>query len=432
MTQTAKTEQASPDTATDRYMVVSSDCHAGASIQGYKPYLDSRWHEEFDGWATAFHDGWADREVGGDDSLKVGVASLAEEVNWDSARRLRQLENDGIVGEVLFPNTAPPFFPSGAISALAPQTRSDYEHRWAGLQAHNRWLVDFCADAPGRRAGVAQIFLNDVDDAVAEIEWVAGSGLTGGILLPIVDPGSGLEPLHSRTYDRIFAACADAGLPVNHHAGVPGDPDSTDSAGWAVAMSEIPFFAGRGLWHLIFGGVFDRHPDLRFILTEQFIGWIPGKLMELDGFVASGKISGSVAERFCAEALHGMQLLPSEYFARNCYAGASFMLPYEAQLRHAVGVDRIMWGADYPHAEGTYPYSKEALRATFADVPEDECRLMLGETAARLYGLDLDVLRAAADRVGPTVGEVARPLAGDGPAFPSESACFTFAGSGSW
>jgi predicted TIM-barrel fold metal-dependent hydrolase len=416
----------------ERYMVVSSDCHGGGSVQGYKPYLDKAWHEEFDAWAAVFHDGWVDREHGDENSLKVGAASLAEEVNWDSARRLRQLENDGIVGEVIFPNTAPPFFPAGAISAPSPETRDEYERRWAGLRAHNRWLVDFCADAPGRRAGVAQIFLNDIDDAVAEIEWVARSGLTGGILLPIVDPRSSIEPLHSRRYDPIFAACADAGIPVNHHANVAGAPDGKDSAGWAVAMCETPFWAGRGLWHLIFGGVFDRYPTLKFVLTEQFVGWIPQKLMELDGFVASGKIPGSVAERFCSEALNSMQLLPSEYFARNCYAGASFMLPMEAQMRHSIGVERIMWGADYPHAEGTYPYSKEALRACFADVPEDECRLMLGETAARLYGLDGEVLRAAADRVGPTLEDVARPLAGDGPAFPSESACFTFAGSGSW
>jgi predicted TIM-barrel fold metal-dependent hydrolase len=420
-------------TDSERYIVVSSDCHAGGAIHDYKPYLERRWHDEFEAWAAAFHDGWADRDTGDrDNHLKVGVASLDEEVNWNSALRQQQLEADGIVGEVLFPNTAPPFFPSGAISAPSPETRDEYERRWAGLQAHNRWLVDFCAEVPGRRAGVAQIFLNDVDAAVQEIEWVAGSGLTGGILLPIVDPRSTIEPLHHCKYDPVFAACAEAGIPVNHHANVPGSPDGNDSAGWAVAVSEIPFFAGRGLWHLIFSGVFDRHPELRFILTEQFCGWIPQKLAELDGFVAAGKIPGSVPEKFCSEALNALRLLPSEYFARNCMAGASFMLPYEGQLRHQIGVERIMWGADYPHAEGTYPYSREALRAVFADIPENECRLMLGETAARVYGLDMAALRAAADRVGPTVAEIGRPLADDAPAFPSESACFTFAGAGSW
>ena len=77
-----------------------------------------------------------------------------------------------------------------------------YELRWAGLKAHNRWLADFCAETPGRRAGMAQIFLNDVDDAVAEIVWAREHGLFGGILLPGVPPDSGLPPLFAPDYDR--------------------------------------------------------------------------------------------------------------------------------------------------------------------------------------------------------------------------------------
>ena len=88
-----------------------------------------------------------------------------------SKARLRELEDDGVVAEVIFPNTIPPFFPSGNLLARPPEN-DEYELRWAGLKAHNRWLVDFCADTPGRRAGMAQVFLNDVDAAVAEVELV--------------------------------------------------------------------------------------------------------------------------------------------------------------------------------------------------------------------------------------------------------------------
>ena len=61
------------------------------------------------------------------------------------------------------------FLPSNANSAPAPTTPRDYEYRFAGLRAHNRWMADFCADAPGRRAGFAQLFVNDVDAAVREV-----------------------------------------------------------------------------------------------------------------------------------------------------------------------------------------------------------------------------------------------------------------------
>ena len=63
-------------------------------------------------------------------------------------------------------------------------------------------------------------------------------------------------------------------------------------------------------------------------------------------------------------------MTPSEYFARNFWIGASFLRPSEAPLCHDLGVDRIMWGADYPHSEGSYPYTTEALRVAFADCAE--------------------------------------------------------------
>ena len=106
------------------------------------------------------------------DDLKGPDASR----NWDSDRRLAELEADGIVAEVIFPNTIPPFYPEPSLDrASCPgPTEGDLELRWAGLRAHNRWLADFCAAAPGRRAGIVQIMLHDVDAAVAEVGWARG------------------------------------------------------------------------------------------------------------------------------------------------------------------------------------------------------------------------------------------------------------------
>ncbi len=81
-----------------------------------------------------------------------------------------------MVAAVLFPNTQPPFAPPAATQFEAPPYSDDFEHRWAGLRAHNRWLADFVSEAPTRRAGIAQIFLGDVEGSVAEIEWAAEQG----------------------------------------------------------------------------------------------------------------------------------------------------------------------------------------------------------------------------------------------------------------
>ncbi len=88
---------------------------------------------------------------------------------------------------MIFPNTVPPFFPSFVLFA-APPPPDEYEHRLAGIRAHNRWLVDFCAQYPERRAGIGQIFLNDIDDAIDDASWIKEHGLRGGVLLPNVPP----------------------------------------------------------------------------------------------------------------------------------------------------------------------------------------------------------------------------------------------------
>jgi hypothetical protein len=98
--------------------------------------------------------------------------------------------------------------------------------------------------------------------------------------------------------------------------------------------------------------------------------------------------------------------LPSEYWDTNCAVAASFLHREDCERRHRIGVDHIMWGADYPHLEGTSPYSHEAIRLTFAGLPEPEVRAMLGENAARVYGFDLAALEPLAARCGPRVAEV--------------------------
>jgi hypothetical protein len=79
-------------------------------------------------------------------------------------------------------------------------------------------------------------------------------------------------------------------------------------------------------------------------------------------------------------------------------------------MRHEIGVRTILWGSDFPHPEGTYPFTRESLRNTFCNVPTDEVRAMIGGNLARIYGFDLDRLQPVADRVGPSPEEVAEPL----------------------
>ena len=193
----------------DRYTIISSDTHAGANHETYREYLDPAWRDEFDAWREKYKNPWKDLR---DTDLRIR--------NWDDDRRDADQLADGVVGEVLFPNTVPPFYPGFVLFAQPPKPE-EYARRRAGIQAHNRWLADFCSRRPGRRAGVGQIFVNDIDDAIEDATWIKENGLTGGVLLPTVAPDvTWVQPLYDPAYDRLWAALQDLDIPVNLHGGI--------------------------------------------------------------------------------------------------------------------------------------------------------------------------------------------------------------------
>ncbi len=385
-----------PTAIADRYTVISADCHAGGNMEAYREFLDPAWRDEFDVWRGDYANPFRDLQGKG------------RSRNWDDERRLSEQEVDGVVAEVVFPNTVPPFFPTGAVVAYPP-TADEYPARLAGIRAHNRWLAEFCGRFPERRAGVAQIFVNDVDDSIEDVRFAAENGLRGGILLPSVPPDAKfLDPLFSTKYDPLWAACQDLGVVVNSHTG-SGSPDYGDHlAAGAVWIAEQSFFSRRTLTHLLLGGVFERFPNLRLVLTEQGSSWIPQTLAQLDGIHEHMKL-GRIGElKYSEEEI--LPLAPSEYFHRNVWVGASFPSRVEADTRHEIGLDHYLWGSDYPHYEASYPYTRELLRKAFAGTDPAELQQVLAGNAAELYGFDLDALAPIAAEHGPTVAEIDVPL----------------------
>jgi hypothetical protein len=150
----------------------------------------------------------------------------------------------------------------------------------------------------------------------------------------------------------------------------------------------------RPMWQMMLGGVFDRHPDLKLVLTEIRVDWIPATLAHLDGIWERNR-NELPAKR-----------PPSEYWKTNCLAGASFIHKAEVEHRHELGVETILFGRDFPHHESTWPQTQAFLRDAFAGVPDDEARLMLGENGIRFLGLDRDRLAAIAKRIGPKLQDI--------------------------
>jgi len=378
-----------------RYVMISADCHAGGSIDNYIEYLDPKFRDAVADWRGAYKNPF--RDLQGDGRTR----------NWDDERRWSDLEADGQIAEVVFPNTVPPFFPTGALVSRPPSAE-DLDKRWAGIRAHNRWLADYCARFPERRAGVGQVFLNDVDLAVDEARWIHEAGLRGGILIPSIPDDCDIEPLYSARYDPLWKVCEELGLVVNSHAG-SGHPDYGDfparSMIWGI---ETDWFSHRPLWQLVMSGVFERFPTLRFVLTEQGTAWVPETLRRLDGMHMAASFGRTGELKLDPEA--HLPMTPSEYFQRNVWIGASFPGPRDAKAMRKLGLNKVMWGSDYPHNEGTTPFTRESLRRTFHDWTPDELDQVFTRTAADVYGFDVAAIEQLAVGVGPTAEELTVPL----------------------
>lgn len=383
-----------------RHILVSTDGHAGLLPEKYRDYLDAKYREVFDRTVGLEI---AERKAREKDFLiadfnaqwRSGKDRLLEGA-WDSDIRNEVIDGDGVAAEVLFPDgitehNAPPF---GAGLSLKPWG-VDPELQWAGARAHNRFMADFCRMDPVRRIGLAIVpMLFDVDDAVREVVWAHENGLKG-ILIPALMGDR--PPYNHPRYDPVWRACEERSMVIHNHSGPAPDFDFSLPGAMGVFLCEFAWWAARPLWHMLFAGVFERFPKLTYCLTEVSEFWVPSVLEMMDVRASVKHTSGKLGD-----FRSNLTMKPSEYFRRNCYLSASALFDEgSAAVRHAIGLDNVMWGTDYPHPEGSWPATKEKMKRYMSGIPDGELRKMLADNAIRCYGLDRTKLQAIADRIGP-------------------------------
>jgi len=414
---------------TDRYLVVSADTHCGATAAVMREYLDANVRDDFDTWnaqMTTHREGMfrmfstnpdpTMEEV--DDARVQRFVQYFDDLDGYSepSRWLRDQESEGVVASAIYPS-------GRGIDGVPFGDRPDADElSESGMRAYNRWLGDFCASIDGRGAGLAAVAsLHNVELAVDMIREAAMCGLRG-IILPDMSPNH--PAFHHPMYDPVWSACSEFNLSLNIHGSTTGpamftpaqlsvaqDTDTSyrnpfDGVSLQAALADGGVGNRRMMFTFVYGGVLDRFPTLRVAFTEAFLEWVPFERVKL----AAPFSELWYNNRTRRQPRQQLKKHPDEYWEDHFFFGASFMAPREAPLRHQIGIGQIMWGSDYPHAEGTWPDSVASLRNTFAGVPADDLRPMLGENAARLYGFDIDHLRSVAERVGPTVDTVAEPI----------------------
>ena len=394
----------------DPVLIISSDGHTGAEMEGYRPYIPSELLEEFDAFSVVFKE----RGFRPPDPRNLRVRLDEESVDqWirdvvepgrlngysDAAVRFAELDGQGIAGEVVFPEFGLPFQLLPPLAAAQAGHLRTPEHVDVAARAYNRWLVDFVSADPTRIAGMAMATFTDVEETIAEITWARNAGLKG-VVLPFFTEE---RPIYHPDFEPIWSALEDLDMPANSHISL--------SSAWYPQTPWVPFeqvaaplsggpivYACRQLLtHLIWGGVLERHPKLKAVFTEQGSAWVVGELQAMDY-----SFEGSFLRRDVRDVI---KLKPSEYFARQCFLGSSTFSRAEVQMRDLIGVDKMALGTDFPHHEGTWgagPGTFEYLRATLgaAGVDVNDARRMLGQNAAELWGFDTGALKPLVQRIG--------------------------------
>ncbi len=404
----------------ERVVVVSNDTHIGPRlVDDLRVYCPTRYIDEFDRFAAT---AMAEKQAAATMLAGSGYLdhpNLRTAGHHDSAARLADYDHDGVAAGVIFHgsmNMEPiPFVASGLGK---PKPEGDRELVGVGQRMYNRWLADFAAQAPHRHIGLAYLPMWDVEAAVAEVRWAHDAGL-GGVNLPAMRDGE-LPEYNRRSWEPLWSVCAELRMPLVTHVG--GGTNARYSGLEAVALMQLEsagFLSQRAVWWMIFAGVFERHPDLKLVITETPGDWFPGKATELDALHAF--YDSKRDEPLIKALLEQVPQRPSEYMAKNVFFGASFASRYEVEQALLHGLDsQLLWGSDYPHLEGTFvnpdgrdvpSVTRLALRNTFSAVPAANVRSMVGGNAIDVYNLDAGALQAIANDISAlTIDELAIPI----------------------
>ncbi len=396
----------------DRYLVISSDTHAGPPSEAYRDYVDPEHREAFDrdletalALRSVILESASEEQERFREEWEEETGDGGRLASYDPAARDAALDAEGVAGEVIFPDAD--VLGGGASAPFSAGLQSsgelDGELVMAGARAHNRWLAELCSESPERRCGVATVpILHDIPAALVEMQRVADAGLRA-MMIPTL---WGSKPAyHDPVYEPIWAAAEDLGLVVNIHSG-GASKDILPGPGLVpIYATEAWWWAARPLWVLLWSGVFDRHPGLRLAITEDGAWWLADIVERMD----EKWVGGHNTRKFGTLFRDAIARRPSEYLGTNVFLGASTPSRAEIATRHRIGVRTLLWGNDFPHPEGTWPHTRRSIRDVFADVPTDETAQMLGSTTAEVYRFDTEELAATVARIGPTHEEIHGP-----------------------
>ncbi|GIX47690.1 MAG: amidohydrolase [Candidatus Tectimicrobiota bacterium] len=303
-----------------------------------------------------------------------GFASGEKTSPADPQLRQQDQDRDGVAAEVIY----------GILGVsrglLGGQGISDPELLAVVYHAYNDFIASFNAQAPQRFCGLGCLPNHDVAAAVQEARHCAELGLKG-VTFVAWTPGM---PIWHPYWEPLWAVLEELGLVLSFHVfegggtiveqKVDGQEHAAAKGAWLVVS---PMQLDEVLTSVVFSGIPERHPQLKLVLGESGIGWIPYVLERMD-YTYEDRLSDDLQ----------LSLPPSAYFRRQIYA--TFQKdPLGVRLMAELAPDNVMWANDYPHRDGTWPYSQQVIAEQFAGIAPHIVRKMLWENVSALYGLGL-------------------------------------------
>ncbi|WP_336880991.1 amidohydrolase family protein [Rhodococcus globerulus] len=274
---------------------------------------------------------------------------------YEPKARVQDMDIDGVQATLSFPS-----FPRFAGTVFLEA--NDKELALLSVQAWNDYVLDeWCAYAPDRLIPLTILPLWSVEECVKEIYRTATKG-SRAIAFPENPVPLGLPSFHTNHWDPVFAAAVETGQPLCIHFGTSGKaPITAPEAPMAVMTALFGCNSMYATADLLFSPVFHNHPNLKFMLSEGGIGWVPYMLERMDGVWAKHRFYQNINQT----------VKPSELFAKHLF-GCFIDDQFGIDNRHAVGIDNITWEGDYPHSDSNWPNSRKIVHNQMINVPDDE------------------------------------------------------------
>jgi len=289
----------------------------------------------------------------------------------DVAPRLAYMDEHGLSIQIVYPNIL------GFAGNLVMRVEDEI-HRAFCSTAYNDAAADMQRESGGRLYPQAMLPFWDIPASIKELERCQDElGLTGIVLTDCAEDW-GLPPLGHEHWNPLWDALQARGMPVNFHISGSSGPMRLWGPYPAARMfAALSTMAQMGnlvcITNLIFSGVLDRFPSLKFVSVESGVGWLPFLIESLE-------------YQYDENGVDDLALRPMEYFRRQIY-GSYWFEKNPSHAIEALGEDNIMFETDFPHATCLYPRVQETMQASLEGLAPRVQRKLLYETAARVYQL---------------------------------------------